>query len=945
MVFPEHISESWRAIVDCGPAVLPAVAVGLWLACQPAFSQEADGAGQAASGGAATRPAEPLALKTGPHLFVDDYWIARGDGISRKVCKPGRHLARPVVTGAREHQNWQPFLTVLHDPAAPARKQFRMWYNVDTVDDPGDGEYFGATGCLESADGTHWPGPYERLNSLTADGRVRFGASVLDDGPTHRPPAERFKMLYFDAGKQVGPRVAFSPDGLRWAVHQGGKPILKVANGDDIWTAFYDPLRKRYFLIGKLYGPYTWTNLEGKKVTASIRRYFTSVSRDFKSWGKTSMVFSPDRKDPGVTQWYGAAGFQTRGDLILGFLRVLRDDATPRGAPSAALKANATGSAGLGAAGLGKRGGSGMGYTVLAWTRDGQTWHRDRHTDPFLEPDPKVGAWDHAMAWVGSAAAVGEEVYLYYAGYRWGHKYHHSIDRQIGLVKIRRDRYVARSAGRAGGTLTTPLVRLKGDKLTLNVDAARGLVRVQVRDAKGTPIPGLTFDDCHPITADSLDAPVRWKSASLSKLGRRPVSLQFRVKNASLYALGVGEPSHHAAAGKAGPGPWSRPAPLSGGGAIGSPGGTHPLAMSGRDVHAVWEAGGNVHYRRSSDAGASWSKGARLTSSPTAVYPVSLELSGQVLHLIWPDRRHGGLWEVYHKRSTDGGKTWGPERRLTEGVDLFRMGTAVSGENVHVVWGSRALLEKVPAGKSTWTWTWGEIYYKRSTDGGVTWDKTVRLTRPKATAMRPGVAASGKYVHVTWFDRRDSKQKPAWDWEIYTKRSTDGGATWGPDVRMSDTRAHSRHPQILATGGGRVCCIWEDGQRWLGGAKWAGDGAMYASVSTDNGRTWKAPRRITFVNRPNGRATHAKSFASGPTLHLTWTDALPGSATHPIGARASYYACSRDGGLTWGPAEPLAAGMHGQWGDAVACGSEAGTVVLLSRGGVHYVTMRPIASK
>ena len=38
----------------------------------------------------------------------------------------------------------QPFLTVLHDPGAPAAKRFRMWYNVDVVDDPADGAFFGA---------------------------------------------------------------------------------------------------------------------------------------------------------------------------------------------------------------------------------------------------------------------------------------------------------------------------------------------------------------------------------------------------------------------------------------------------------------------------------------------------------------------------------------------------------------------------------------------------------------------------------------------------------------------------------------------------------------------------------------------------------------------------------------------------------------------------------
>jgi hypothetical protein len=488
---------------------------------------------------------KPRALGKGVCLLMDDHYVARSSGIERKVISPERFLSGPVVTGAPEHQNWQPFFTVLHD-AAPAKRPFRMWYNADVVDDPADGAFFGKTAYLESSDGIRWPGPYERLGSLKEDGRVRFGANVIDEGPRHSPKSERYKMLYFDAGQHAGPRVAFSPDGLDWALHDGGKPVVGTSNGDDIWSAAWDPIRKRYFLFGKTFAPHTWTNAEGKRVTASIRRYCVRFSQDFKTWSEPKMVFSPDEKDSGVTQWYGPAGFLVRGDLVIGFLRVLRDDLSPQGVPAEAIAANTRGQAGLGASGLGAAGGSGLGYTVLTWTRDGETWQRDRHADKFFDPDPRVGAWDHAMAWVGSAVPLGDEVYLYYAGYRWGHKYHHSLDRQIGLVKVPRDRYVARQAGQGGGTLTTPRFTLNADALALNVDAQGGQakarkaqageVRVQVTDDSGRPIPGFRFEDCQPIANDSLSAPVKWKRPLAELRGQR-VHLELSLRSARLFAL------------------------------------------------------------------------------------------------------------------------------------------------------------------------------------------------------------------------------------------------------------------------------------------------------------------------------------------------------------------------------------------------------------------------
>lgn len=478
---------------------------------------------------------KPIVLHRAVHLLIDDHLIARSVGVDRKVLPPQRFLSEPVVTGAAQHQNWQPFFTVLHDPAAPSRKPFRMWYNADVVDDPADGNWFGATGYLESTDGIHWPGPYVRLNTLKDDGSVRFGASVVDDGPRHPAASERYKMLYFDAGRQVGPRVAFSPDGVQWKQHDGGKPVLPVHNGEDIWSAGFDPIRRRYFLIGKQEGPFTWTNAERQKVTATIRRYRTSFSQDFKTWSEPKLVFSPDERDSGITQWYGADGFLVRGDLTVAFLRVLRDDLSPEGVPPEAVASNAGGKVERRANG-GAVKGSGTGYTVLAWTRDGETWQRDRHTDKFFEPDPKAGAWDHAMAWVGSSVVLGNEVYLYYAGYRWGHKYRRSVDRQIGLVKMKRDRFVARQAGAQGGTLTTPPVTLDAETLSVNVDAVGGELRVQVTDAGGDPLRGFRFQDCRPIAIDSLSAPVEWERP-LSTLRGRPVRLEFSLKNARLFGF------------------------------------------------------------------------------------------------------------------------------------------------------------------------------------------------------------------------------------------------------------------------------------------------------------------------------------------------------------------------------------------------------------------------
>jgi hypothetical protein len=370
---------------------------------------------------------------------------------------------------------------------------------------------------------------------------------------------------------------------------------------------------------------------------------------------------------------------------------------------------------------------------------------------------------------------------------------------------------------------------------------------------------------------------------------------------------------------------WRPLAPLTGDGAIGSPGGTHPFAVDGDTVHFAWAHGGNIHYRRSHDAGRTWTNPLPITDGGTSEYPVSLELGQGVLHLIWPDRQNGG-WEVYHQRSLDGGDTWGPESRLTPDIDLFRMGTAISGSTLHVTWASRSSVEPTPAG----THTWGEIYHKRSTDGGLTWGPTTRLTEPDASAMRPGVAAYGEYVHLIWFDRRDATN--LLDWRIYYRRSTDGGATWEPEVELhAAPDAFPHHPQIVATPGGRVCAIWEQGQTF-DGERWSGDPGLHSRVSDDSGLTWSRARRITSVNAPNGWATHAKTHACASRVHLAWTDAPDGQGA----PRAGYYMTSPDGGATWGAPERLTPASAGNCGVEGVGGGEAYAVVSISQSGRLY---------
>lgn len=453
---------------------------------------------------AGTSGGSPIHLKPGPHLFLDEYLIASSSNITRKVNVPPRDPAipNPIVTG-KEDGCFQPFFSVVRDAG---NGRFRIWYGIRRDD---FNQARSHIGYMESADGIRWLRPHRVLADPS---EIQFGSSVIDEGPAFAKPAERFKYAWWYGG---GFKIATSPDGLAWT------PIstnVLIAHNHDITGVHWDPLRQRYVATVSFHitGP-TWSGT--RRITQQ------SASTNLVHWMKPWIVVAPDDKlDQGETQFYAMDGYLTRGDLIIGMVKVLRDDLKADNPPE-------------------PRDAYGLGYTTLAWTRDGEHWTRDRET--FFDRHPQKGAWDHAHAWIDEQLPVGDEVFLYYGGYKSGHKVNRFEERQIGLVKMKRDRYVAREAGAKGGSFTTPLVTLDADTLTLNTDASAGAVIVQILDEKGKPLRGFTRKDCRPVSGDVLAAPVQWKKP-LRALAGKPVRLEFRLKNARVFAfdLAKGQPAH-----------------------------------------------------------------------------------------------------------------------------------------------------------------------------------------------------------------------------------------------------------------------------------------------------------------------------------------------------------------------------------------------------------------
>jgi hypothetical protein len=147
---------------------------------------------------------------------------------------------------------------------------------------------------------------------------------------------------------------------------------------------------------------------------------------------------------------------------------------------------------------------------------------------------------------------------------------------------------------------------------------------------------------------------------------------------------------------------------------------------------------------------------------------VCISANDSIVHIGWADNRDGGYW-VYYKRSTDGGITWGADTKLSSSSgEIEGPSLAVSDSAVHMVWNDTR------DGNL-------EIYYKKSDDAGLTWETDTRLTNAAGDSEYPSVALSGPMVHVIWTDTRDGNE------EVYYKRNPTGGFPVGIENDLAGT--------------------------------------------------------------------------------------------------------------------------------------------------------------
>lgn len=201
-----------------------------------------------------------------------------------------------------------------------------------------------------------------------------------------------------------------------------------------------------------------------------------------------------------------------------------------------------------------------------------------------------------------------------------------------------------------------------------------------------------------------------------------------------------------------------------------------------------WE----IRFRRSTDYGNGWSSDAALTSSLGHSWLPQSALSKNKFYVVWQDKRDGNF-EIYFKKSTDAGTTWSTDTRLTyTSTQTYWPSIAVSGQYIYV-----AYVEK-----GDYLVTDDNIYFIRSTDEGNTWSSPILLSLPSSTrdtlegnqlnSIYPSLVANKNFVGIAYLQAISQETYAPFDsqqWRINFQRSSNYGTTWSSAERITTTWA------------------------------------------------------------------------------------------------------------------------------------------------------------
>jgi len=296
------------------------------------------------------------------------------------------------------------------------------------------------------------------------------------------------------------------------------------------------------------------------------------------------------------------------------------------------------------------------------------------------------------------------------------------------------------------------------------------------------------------------------------------------------------------------------------------------MAVNESNIHIVWlNDYKNVIYSKSINGGVNWSAPLSLYNATSNIQWPVIGVNNNTVHISW-----SRAYNIYYQNSTNNGNNWNPEKVISNQTGSYAIGPRMflDDDNIHIAWLNENELE---------------VYYRRSLDGGVTFDngqgvgEDRRLTFSPSVVGLPLIAGYQNNLSVTWMDERNG------DFEIYWMISKNNGNTWedglghiGLDRRLTFTGVTDYALEVY---GSNIYIVWN---------KYVFPGptyTMYYCNSSDNGLSWSSAQ---ILSGPSPGMGQPNINVEGNQISVVWQDRRDDGTHEQI-----YLKNSTDGGITW----------------------------------------------
>jgi hypothetical protein len=183
-----------------------------------------------------------------------------------------------------------------------------------------------------------------------------------------------------------------------------------------------------------------------------------------------------------------------------------------------------------------------------------------------------------------------------------------------------------------------------------------------------------------------------------------------------------------------------------------------------------------------------------LSTDATDAHDPQVLVCGSNIYAIWVDFVTGND-DIYFKRSIDRGASFGDTINLSNNPgDSYNFKVSLSGDYMYIVWQDETLSVNGT----------DDVFFKRSTDGGASFGDTINLSNDTGDSIRPEIAVSDSNVFIVWQNQAMKGDN------VFFKRSTDGGASFGDTINLSNNPGDSTDPDITSANDGSAYIVWTD---------------------------------------------------------------------------------------------------------------------------------------